>query len=184
MRHVTRAPLLCIALLSACSESFVVPDVERSLPDVPVAKPALRVLGSWAYLMSPAVRIAISANALGNRQAEARIPDLVASITESSVEVEPAALVGVYVTDDRKLLLNAAGGYSLTEGNGPQKSHEQGTWSVKGSELWLHGQQQTTKQLSLTPSADMLRWEDQVFQPAAAPPNRPSNPDLLEGDEQ
>ena len=30
-------------------------------------------------------------------------------ITESSVEVEPAALVGVYETDDQRLLLNAAG---------------------------------------------------------------------------
>ncbi len=184
MRLVTRASLLCVALLSGCSESFVVPEVERSLPDVPMAKPALRVLGSWAYLFSPAVRVAISANALGNRSAEPRIPDLVASVTESSVEVEPAALVGVYVTDDHRLLLNAAGGYSLQEGSGASQTSEDGTWIVKGNALWLHGSKQTTKQLSLTPSADMLHWEDQVFQPATEPPNRPSNPDLFEGEEQ
>lgn len=186
MRIAKRAPLLCMALLSACSEGFLVPEVEREIPDVPVAKPALTVIGSWAYLWSPAVRAAIATNARGNRKAEARLPDLVASITESSVEIEPAALVGIYETDERRLLLNAAGGYSLTDRtvDVPSKAIEHGTWTVKGAQLLLHGSAQTTKQLSLTPSADLLTWQEQVYRPTQVPAPQPSNPDALEGDEQ
>lgn len=186
MRILKRAPLLCVALLSACSEGFAIPEVERGLPDVPVAKPALRAIGSWAYLWSPAVRAAILANSYGDRKAEARLPDLVASITESSVEVEPAALVGVYETDDQRLLLNAAGGYSLLPraGHTSSATSEHGTWMVKGTELLLHGSSQNIRQLSLLPGAELLRWQEQVFQPATVRPPQPSNPDAFEGDDQ
>ena len=54
---MTRRAIAALALLlGACSETFAVPEVAQALPDVAVAKPALTMIGSWAYLWSPAVR--------------------------------------------------------------------------------------------------------------------------------
>ena len=57
-------------------------------------------------------------------------------------------------------------------------------WMVKGTELLLHGSSQNIRQLSLLPGAELLRWQEQVFQPATVRPPQPSNPDAFEGDDQ
>ena len=69
-------------------------------------------------------------------------------------------------------------------GHTSSATSEHGTWMVKGTELLLHGSSQNIRQLSLLPGAELLRWQEQVFQPATVRPPQPSNPDAFEGDDQ
>lgn len=151
-------------LVCACSESLIVPEVERGLPDVGAGKPALGALGSWAYLWSPAVRATLTVRSHLTEGKTEAIPDVVAVAAP-----EEAALVGVYVSDDTALILDAAGGYSLDQRSATATTHESGRWSIQGSSLLLRGagDSQSAKRLTLTARAEQLRWREQLFVPTS-----------------
>lgn len=159
-----RAIAALALLLGACSETFAVPEVAQALPDVAVAKPALTMIGSWAYLWSPAVRAVLTA-----RTSVGGEPTVVEA---DVVTPEQAALVGVYASGDRTLILDAVGGYVIEDrsAGSATPTPEIGRWSLQGIELVLRGEgtSKPVKRLGISASADTLHYREQLFVPKEA----------------
>jgi len=157
-----RAIAALALLLGACSETFAVPEVAQALPDVAVAKPALTMIGSWAYLWSPAVRAVLTART--------QVGDGPTVVEADVVTPEQAALVGVYASGDRTLILDAVGGYVIEDRSAGSATPEVGRWSLQGIELVLRGEgtSKSVKRLGISASADSLHDREQLFVPKEA----------------
>lgn len=160
------AGVCSVFLLSACTEGISFPQVERNLPQVALAKPAVGLAASWAYLWSPAARAVLSVRSQ-------RTPkDWMAHPRNEgpTVAIQEAALVGVYHAHGRCLILDAAFGYALAERTDCTLVCERGRWSLADGTLLLHDRSGQRKTISPAASQNMLQMENQVFLPASSPP--------------
>ena len=120
---------LAALLAAGCNEGLTAPPpaVRTFLHDVPGASGVPETIGTWAYLVIPAVRIVLDVRGrLVGPQGVVNEPDL----PKPESQVEASALVGVYASDDQLLILDTSGEFTLERQEEGRLSRQEGQWTL------------------------------------------------------
>jgi hypothetical protein len=172
---------LAALLAAGCNEGLIAPPpaVRTLLRDVPGSQGVPTAVGTWAYLVIPAVRIVLDVRGrlVGSRDAvnEPAPP-------EPGLHIEASALVGVYASHDRLLILDTSGEYTLETQEGGGLLRQEGQWAVEAGAVVLRASGEGPRRLVLASDQGALRGSDATFAPVALNTTPPVAQDSIEGE--
>jgi hypothetical protein len=170
---------LAMLLGAGCNEGlFVPPPAVRSLTEgMPGPKGVSEAVGTWAYLVIPAVRIVLDVR--GHMLGSPGAPDE-SGLPVLEVDAEAAALVGVYASHDSLLVLNTSGGFTLEHQEGPNLFRQEGQWALEAGAVVLRASGEVPRRLALASAEERLLAPDATFAPVVAAPQGEQEP--MEGE--
>jgi hypothetical protein len=158
---------LAALLAAGCNEGLIAPPpaVRTFLHDVPGPSGVPEAVGTWAYLVIPAVRIVLDVRGrLVGPQGAVNEPDL----PKPEAHVEASALVGVYASDDQLLVLDTSGEFTLERQEGGRLFRQEGQWTLASGAVVLRASGEAPRRLVLTSGQEGLFGGDATFAPVAA----------------
>ena len=158
---------LAALLAAGCNEGLIAPPpaVRSVLADVPGPKGVATAVGTWAYLVIPAVRIVLDARGhmVGPQDAvdEPALP-------HPEVDAEATALVGVYASHGQLLVLDTNGGFTLESQEGSRVLRQEGQWTLEGGAVMLRASGEAPRRLVLATGRELLLASDATFAPVVS----------------
>jgi hypothetical protein len=172
---------LAALLAAGCNEGLIAPPpaVRTFLQDGPGPKGVTTAVGTWAYLVIPVVRIVVDVRGrlVGQQEAvsEPGLPVLAAGM-------DATALIGVYASHDRLLILDTSGAFTLEHQEGGELFREEGQWVLESGAVVLRASGEVPRRLVLTSGQDVLRGSDATFAPVGSNTSARDAQDEVEGE--
>lgn len=167
---------------AGCNEGLIAPPpaVRTFLQEVPGSKGVSEAVGTWAYLVIPAVRIVLDVRGrLVGPQGAANEPVLP---EPASSNVEASSLVGVYASHDQLLVLDTSGEFTLERQEGGRLFRQEGQWSLGSGAVVLRASGEAPRRLVLTSGQEALSGADATFAPVAVHTAPQAAHDPMEGE--